>query len=241
MPHAVKGNAGGDNFGTIIDDHIEFTWSDEKNTEHKFTLVRGSDQIRKQPPTADTPAAAITGPSIPAPAIQVQSLLETLSLQAPNASAWVLAPLDAAGPPNIRQNLTCLREDLLDEFAKKPKAGADAYKTGKQLCDTMVAALDERDRTLASAGFRAVEANARTGVTSQALEARRNYQMSWPQFARENAQRAELKAQAINSAAVLAERPKLEWSQRTDQIRPALDTLYKQFRAALRQGEPARK
>ena len=169
-----------------------------------------------------------------------QPLLETLSQQAPNASAWVLAPLDAGVPPDIRQNVTYLREDLLDEAAKKPKASAEAYKIGEQLCNTMIAALDERDRTLARAGFRAVEAQARTGVTSPALEARRNYLMSWPQFARENAQRAELKSQAINSAAVMAERPKLEWSQRTDQIRPMLDTLYKQFRASLRQGEPGK-
>ena len=52
-------------------------------------------------------------------------------------------------------------------------------------------------------------------MTSQALEARRNYLISWPQYARENAQRAEFKSQALNNAAVMAERPKLEWSQRT--------------------------
>ena len=166
-----------------------------------------------------------------------QPLLETLSQQAPNASAWVLAPLDAGVPPDIRQNVTYLREDLLDEAAKKPKASPEAYKVGEQLCNTMIAALDERDRTLARAGFRAVEAQARTGVTNQALEARRNYKMSWPQFAREESQRAELKSQAVAGAAVMTAKPKLEWSQRTDQIRPTLDGLYKQFRAALRQGE----
>ncbi len=149
----------------------------------------------------------------------------------------MLAPLDAGVPPDIRQNVTYLREDLLDEAAKKPKASPEAYKIGEQLCNTMIAALDERDRTLARAGFRAVEAQARTGVTSQALEARRNYKMSWPQFAREESQRAELKSQANNSAAVMAAKPKLEWSQRTHQIRPSLDALYKQFRAALRQSE----
>ena len=169
-----------------------------------------------------------------------QPLLETLSQQAPNASAWVLAPLDAGVPPDIRQNVTYLREDLLDEAAKKPKASPEAYKTGEQLCNTMIAALDERDRTLVRTGFRAVEAQARTGVTSDALEARRNYKMSWPQFARENAQRAELKGQANANAAVMAARPKLEWSNRTDQIRPTLDMLYKQFREALRQSPAAK-
>ena len=169
-----------------------------------------------------------------------QPLLETLSQQAVNASAWVLAPLDSGVPPDIRQNVTYLREDLLDEAVKQPKATPEAYKIAGQLCDTMIAALDERDRALARAGFRAMEANARTGVTSQALEARRNYKMSWPQFARENAQRAELTSQAVNSAAVMAERPKLEWSNRTDQIRPTLDALYKQFREALRHSPVAK-
>ena len=42
-----------------------------------------------------------------------------------------------------------------------------------------------------------MEANARTGVTSQALEKDRNYKMSWPQYAREMAQRQELKGQAV--------------------------------------------
>jgi hypothetical protein len=186
------------------------------------------------------PPVQPTLPNKPGAADPTQPLLETLSQQAPNASAWVLAPLDAGVPPDIRQNVTYLREDLLDEAAKKPKASPEAYKVGEQLCNTMIAALDERDRTLARAGFHAVEANARTGVSSQALEARRNYKMSWPQFAREESQRAELKSQAVNSAAVMAERPKLEWSQRIDQIRPTLDALYKQFRAALRQSPPAK-
>jgi hypothetical protein len=167
-------------------------------------------------------------------------LLETLSRQAPNASAWVLAPLDQSVPSDIRQNVTYLREDLLDEAAKEPKTGPETYKLGAQFCDALIAALDERDRMLARAGFRAAEANARTGVTSEALEARRNYKMSWPQYARENAQRAEIKSQAITNAKVMAERPKLEWSQRTDQIRPTLDGLYKQFRASMRQSAPAK-
>jgi len=123
---------------------------------------------------------------------------------------------------------------LLDEAAKKPAASSEAYKIGGQLCDAMIATLDERDRALGRAGFRAVEAQARTGVTSQALEARRNYKMSWPQFARDESQRAELKSQAINDAVVMTERPKLEWRQRADQIRPTLDVLYRQYREALR-------
>jgi len=190
-------------------------------------------------PVVNPPLAGIPAPQQPTqeradiPTV-AGNPLDTLAQQAPNAIEWVLAPLDAGVPPNIRQNVAYLREALLDDAAKKRKASPDAYKAGEQLCNSMIAVLDERNGALARAGFRTVEAQARTGVKNEALDARRNYTMTWPQFAREVTQRSELKSQAVNSAAVIAERPKLEWSQRTAQIRPTLDTLYKQFREALR-------
>ncbi len=187
--------------------------------------------VQSPPPPAATPQ-----PATPAPA---PSLLPTFSKQIPNITA-VLAPLDQSVPADIRQNLTFLREDLADESRRQPAASADAYRLGAQLCQSLLAILDERTQTQARAGFRGVEAAARTGVTSQALEARRNYMMSWPQYARETSQRAELKTQALNNAAIMAERPKLEWSHRTSQLSRGLDTLYAQFRAALRQS-PASK
>jgi len=95
--------------------------------------------------------------------------------------------------------------------------------------------LDERVQTASRAGFRAVEANARTGVSSQALDARRNYQMSWPQFVREVTQRNELKEQAVNNAAILKARPLADWSERAATLRKALDNLYAQYREAVRQ------
>ena len=92
-----------------------------------------------------------------------QSLVKTLSQQAPNAIEWALAPLDQAVPGDIRRNLTALREDLLDEAKAKPVAGPEAYAIGRQLCDALIAVLDERDGTLVRAGYRAAgEAN--TGI-----------------------------------------------------------------------------
>lgn len=169
-----------------------------------------------------------------------RSRIDILKEQAPNAVEWALAPLDQAAPGNIRQNLTFLREDLLDEGKEKPKASAAAYALGSQICNTILAAFEERNQARARAGFRAVEASASTGVTSEALEARRNYKMSWPQFAREESQRAELKSQAEGNAQVMAEKPKLEWTQRTTAYRKTLDALYSQFRDALRQGDGAK-
>ncbi|MFZ4767456.1 MAG: hypothetical protein ACOYMN_21095, partial [Roseimicrobium sp.] len=164
-----------------------------------------------------------------------QPLLDTVSQLAPNASAWVLAGLDEGVPPNVRQNLTYIREDLLDEYKQKPKASQDAYRLAHQLCSTMINALDERDQTLVRAGFRAVQADANISGTNQALQSRRNYMMSWPQYAREQAQRAELIRQGTAGAQVSKELPKVEWSTRTAALRRTLDDLYAQFREALRQ------
>lgn len=164
-----------------------------------------------------------------------QPLLDTFSQLAPNASAWVLAGLDEGVPPNVRQNLAYIREDLLDEYKQKPKASQEAYKLAHQLCTTMINALDERDQTLVRAGFRAVQADASISGTNQALEVRRNYMMSWPQYAREQAQRAELIRQGAAGAHVGKALPKVEWSTRTAKLRKTLDDLYAQFREALRQ------
>jgi hypothetical protein len=171
------------------------------------------------------------------PPTSSQTPLETLSQQALNATAWVLAPLDESVPGDIRQNLTALREDLLDEAKANPKAGPEAYAIGRQLCDTLMAALDERDATLVRVGYRAAQANANTRVTSQALEARRNYKMSWPQYAREQNQAAEIFRQQTNNASLTKELPKVEWSNRTAVLRRTLDVLYAKYREALRQGK----
>jgi hypothetical protein len=179
----------------------------------------------------------------PTPALTLdpnQPLLETFSQLAPNASEWVLAALDEDVPPNVRQNLTYLREDLLDEYKQKPNASQQAYKLAHQLCSTMIAALDEREQTLVRAGFRALQADAGVSGTNQALQARRNYMMSWPQYAREQAQRAELIRQGTAGAQARKELPKVEWANRTSALRKTLDTLYAQFRDALRQSSPAK-
>jgi hypothetical protein len=59
--------------------------------------------------------------------------------------------------------------------------------------------------------------------------------MSWPQYAREQAQRAELIRQGTAGAQVGKALPKVEWSTRTAKLRKTLDDLYAQFREALRQ------
>lgn len=169
-----------------------------------------------------------------------QPLLETFSQLAPNASEWVLAALDEGVPPNVRQNLTYLREDLLDEYKQKPRAGQDAYRAAHQLCTAMIAALDEREQTLVTAGYRSAQADANQKTSTQALDARRNYMMSWPQYQREQSQRTALRQQQGAEADVKKQSIKVDWANRTAAVRKTLDTLYAQFREALRQSPPVK-
>ncbi len=189
----------------------------------------------KEFPTTPGP---VLGKSPDAPEKAMQNLIEILSEQAPNALEWALAPLDRTTPPDIRQNLTILREDLSDEGAKKPTAIADAYKLGRQLCNDLIATLNERDQALVRAGYTTAQANANIAVTNQSLEARRNYQMRWPQYFRERDQRDELRKQKDDGAALAKQRPALEWAARGAQIRKSLDALYAQFREAARRSPP---
>ncbi len=190
--------------------------------------------IKLLPITANATMAAA---SIPAPTIQTdpnQPRIEVLKDQGPNALEWALAPLDQPLPPDIRQNLTYLREDLLDEAKQKPKAGTNAYTLGSQLCDKLLIAIQQRGQASVQAGYTAAQADADVRVSSQALEARRNYQMSWPQFARETSQREEISRQQMSAAELKKEKTKVEWASRADVMRPILDGLYRQFREALR-------
>jgi len=158
---------------------------------------------------------------------------EVLSKEGPNAIEWALAPLKLAVPTELRQNLTLLREDLLDEAAKKPVAGAEAYKLAERLCNALIETLDERENARVRAGYTAVQAQANIAVTNQALEARRRF-TSWPTYEREKDQREELRKEKQNGAALVNERPILEWADRGAQIRKVLDALYAQYREAAR-------
>jgi len=204
----------------------------------KGVVVSDDDLMADQPKeeTDEEPAGPAPTP-VALPSATEQAPLETLSQQAPNAMEWVLAPLDQAIPEGIRQNITALRENLLDEAKAKPASAPEAYAAGRQLCDKLIAALDERDATLVRFGYRKAQANANTKVTSQALEARRNHLMSWPQYAREKDQAAEIFRQQMNQAKLSKELPKVDWSDRTSVLRKNLDALYAKYREALRQGK----
>ncbi|MEZ5385373.1 MAG: DUF1080 domain-containing protein [Prosthecobacter sp.] len=182
-----------------------------------------------------SPAASLS--AAPLASIQTdasQPRIEVIKDQGPNATEWALTPLDEAIPADIRQNLTFLREDLLDEGKKAAKASPEAYKLASEYCDKILTALDQRDLARVNAGYAAAQADANKATSTQALDARRNYQMSWPQYAREESQRAALRENESGKADVKKQRLKVEWMQRAVQMRTYLDELYRQLREAMR-------
>ncbi len=186
------------------------------------------------PTTSGSPKAT---PAVPLSMIQSaadQPRIEVIKDQGPNATEWALTPLDEAIPTDIRQNLTFLREDLLDESKKAAKSSPEAYKLASDYCDKILAALDQRDLARVNAGYRASQADADKRTSTQALDARRNHQMSWPQYAREESQRAALRENETDKADVKKERLKVDWATRSVRMRSYLDDLYRQLREAMR-------
>jgi hypothetical protein len=163
-----------------------------------------------------------------------QPRIEVIKDQGPNAAEWALTPLDEAIPTDIRQNLTFLREDLLDEGKKAAKASPEAYKLASDYCDKILSALDQRDLARVNAGYASAQADAGKRISTQALDARRNHQMSWPQYAREESQRTALRENEADKADVKKQRLKVEWTSRAVQMRTYLDDLYRQLREAMR-------
>jgi serine/threonine protein kinase len=191
--------------------------------------------------------ASSTPPPAPIPTVQPSPtssarapeprpvVIEVFSRESQNLIAWALAPLEDDTPPDIRQNLTFIREDLIDEGKTKPTASLDAYRAAFYLCEDLLTALNERDKARAAAGYRAAQATANQSTSTQALDARRNYLMSWPQYEREQSQRSALTQQNQARTAVATEAQKVAWTNTSTRLRTTLDTRYRAFRAALRQ------
>jgi predicted Ser/Thr protein kinase len=201
------------------------------------------------PATTAAPTVAATEPpkTTPAPMPVVApagpSAREVLSREAVNASKWALAGLDETVPGNIREGLTYLREDLLDEGKSvTQQVSVATYQRGWELCTALIAALDERDQTRVRAGFRDAQAQANTKITSANLEATRTGAKlrwwtsgDWPQYERERDQRSEIARQQNNQVALAKQVVLNEWASRAASLRRGLDESYRRYREALRQ------
>ncbi len=188
------------------------------------------------PTYAPVPAGAAAPATIPpsATASSSPAVIEVFTREAQNLISWAVAPLEASIPEDVSRNLTFIREDLIDEGKAKPAASLDAYREAYYLCEELQTALDSRRQAQAAFGYRSAQAAANQPMSNQALDARRNYLMSWPQYSREESQRDALRGQNSANTAVVSEASKVAWGMQTKRTLSTLDARYRAFRAALR-------
>ena len=214
--------------------------ADSKVVFHVIELLEITG--KGQPLTRTTVTSNVRGLVIvePTPALSARAVL---SREAVNASSWATAELDEMVPPDIRQNLTYLREGLLDEGkSATQQVSAASFKLGSELCSALIVAFDERNQARVRAGYRDAQANANTKITSADLEVRRATVRTgwlssgnWPQYMRERDQRSEIARQQNNQVALAMQVVRGEWASRVAMIRRNLDESYRRYREALRQ------
>jgi hypothetical protein len=98
----------------------------------------------------------------------------------------------------------------------------------------MMTAIDYRETSQAGANLQVSKAKADAPMSNQALEARRNYLMSWPQYEREVQQREVLEKKQTAAEDVELQAARAKWTEKAVILRKNLDQLYQSFRTAKR-------
>jgi hypothetical protein len=158
-----------------------------------------------------------------APETRIDELIERKSVIADD----LFGALDKEVPASIRDYLADLRENLLDEAARKPVASKDAYNLGARFCNGLIAVYDEREM---------MAARLRNNAPGQAAGAPTTTKVhpNWIDYLRE---RDEAAAASHNNTieTPFAKMNIMQWRTRAGELRRTLDAFYAQFRAAARQ------
>ena len=202
-----------------------FTFDREFKTYTNSHQIHGTRLETREALDSDPkngPAAANSAPS-KAPESRIEELIERKNIIVED----IFGPLNNPVPTSIREYLADLRENLLDEAAKKPVAGSNAYDLGVRFCNGLISAYDERE---------IMAARLRNNTPSNAAGKPNTMKdhPNWVDYVRERAEaRAATHDNKLETA--FARNTKLQWSQRSEQLRKALDAFYAQFRQAARQ------
>jgi len=139
----------------------------------------------------------------------------------------IFGPLNNPVPASIREYLADLRENLLDEAAKKPVASSNTYDFGVRFCNGLISAYDERQLMVAR-----LRNNSPSNAAGKPITMKDH--PNWADYERERREaRAATHDNKLETA--FARNTRLQWAQRSEQLRKALDAFYAQFRQAARQ------
>ncbi len=197
---------------------LEGTAIDEGHRGHRYTG-------RRMKPVRNAESAPVSATTHKPDEPQIK----ILSDESVNVTGWITSPLDVAVPEQIWENLNFMKEALKDEAAQKPAATPAAYQLGVRLCLKMLENLAERDTATTRAGGSAV-----LHQKSNLTQDNRNH-LTWPQFFLERDERAERKDNARKADRFMSGHSSVEWNNKTTNMRKEMQTLYSQFREALRQ------
>jgi hypothetical protein len=205
------------------------TYFDGKAIFHRLTGPNRS-LVMSNPPPESSPVAStereetsFAATPSKQPETRIDELIERKSVIVDD----LFGELDRHVPASIRDYLSDLRENLLDEGARHPIASQQAYALSAQFCNGLIGAYDEREK---------MAGRLRDDAPSQAAGAPITMKVhpNWIDYLRE---RDEAAAATHNNTieTPFAKMNILQWKTRAVELRRTLDDLYARFRAAARQ------
>ncbi|HWB59006.1 MAG TPA: hypothetical protein VG733_05920, partial [Chthoniobacteraceae bacterium] len=151
------------------------------------------------------------------------SAIDTIAETGPATTGSVLVPLDTKQPPSVRADITALREKLLDEAAKTPASSPDTYKVAVALCDSWLAALDERDKIVAA------QSNTQQPMGTADMDSSKAVHPGYYELKKEQQEANKKKQDDKKENAFFSDAQKQQWQQRCALWQKQLDQLYAQM------------
>jgi len=161
--------------------------------------------------------------------------LVTLSEGVPGIVQWISAPIREQTPDEIYENVVLLRELILDEGYSLPANKRSAHAAGSTLCRLIIEALDERYEAQIAADLMVARRKSDAKLSNQALDARRNYLMSWPQYAREVEQRSTLLEYRKDAKLKAEKEGEQRWGKRGIELKGQILRTYQVMRHRMRE------
>jgi hypothetical protein len=156
---------------------------------------------------------------------------DVLSLFFHNHLDRILSPIGQPRPvPLPRARVTELREQFANQWSKAPEAKKPMYEAAVAVCDAISAAMDEREKAIASLqGSAAVHAPSDLGA--HRIDHPKRWTYDWE---REQHEEENRKQEARQTDNFFTTQQKNQWAQRTIQLRQQIDRLYAREREAER-------
>ena len=171
-----------------------------------------------------------------------QKQSELLSLFFRNHLDRILSPIGQPKPvPLPRARVTQLREQFADQWSKAPDVDKPMYQAAVAVCDAVSAAMDERQKAIASLqGSAAVHGPSDLGAHRKDIPTRgtrADAQLAGLELQREGHEEQNRKQEAAQNDNFFNTQLKTNWSQRAAQLRQNINALYSRERDAERSGQ----